>query len=555
MSLADLQFEIRRLTRVHNRLRTSVRNEHDYAGDPVGYARDILGIKYLWETQQQILRALLEPPYRVMVPSGHNVGKSFIAAVAANWWFDSFDPSLVISTAPTAQSVEQILWKEIRVMRARAGLPGLMPRAPMMYTSPDHLAQGFTARDATSFQGRHDDRILFIFDEAVGIDAVFWQALASMFKPDGRHACLVPFNPTDPSSHAYHEDHSTDEKGEPKWKTFRLSSLDHPNIAAELVGEPPPVPAAVSVSQINDWVHSQGWFDPVEEGDIQPGDIEWPPEIKSADGTVVCKGSGKFFRPGPEGQARALGMWPSGGAYTVWSELVWRFCIERSFGHRPDEQPEIGCDVARYGNDYTSIHVRWGRSSEYHQSVNGWSSDKILDRLIELADHWALRCTNEREPTARPIEPKTIAIKIDDDGVGGAVSDFGRRRGYRFVPIGAGTSSTSGRYPNKRSELWFQTAAKAGQGLIGLSKIKTVHSRMWQQLHTVRWMLNRAGQREVEPKDITKEKIGRSPDDADSLNLAYFDDGSDIAKYVTVEQESRRGVPERPQGRRKLFGG
>lgn len=543
MSLADLNFEIRRLKRQQAKKRNSVRSEHDYAGDPVGYARDILGIKYLWDIQQQILRALLEPPYRVMVPSGHNVGKSFIAAVAANWWFDSFDPSLVISTAPTAQSVEQILWKEIRVMRQRAGLPGLQPRAPMMTTSADHVACGFTARDATSFQGRHDERILFIFDEAVGIDAVFWSALASMFKADGKHACLVPFNPTDPSSQAYHEDHSTDENGQAKWRTFRLSSLDHPNIAAELSGEKPPVPAAVSVAQINDWIHSQGWFDPVEEGDVQPTDVEWPP------------GSGKFFRPGPEGQARALGMWPSGGAYTVWSEIVWRFCIERSFGHRPDEQPEIGCDVARYGSDYTSIHVRWGRCSEYHQSVNGWSSDKIMDRLIELADHWALRCTNERENTATPINPKTIAIKIDDDGVGGAVSDFGRRKGYRFLPIGAGTSSASGRYPNKRSELWFQTAAKGGQGLIGLAKLKTIHARMWQQLHSVRWMMNRAGQREVEPKDFTKDKIGRSPDDADSMNLAYFDDGSDVAKYVEVENKPRTGAPEGARRGRKLFGG
>jgi hypothetical protein len=34
------------------------------------------------------------------------------------------------------------------------------------------------------------------------------------------------------------------------------------------------------------------------------------------------------------------------------------------------------------------------------------------------------------------------------------------------------------------------------------------------------WDLDPAGRRKVEPKEETKEKIGRSPDDADALLLA-----------------------------------
>jgi hypothetical protein len=558
MSLADLKFQVRRLLRLQSKTRTSTKSEHDYAGDPVGYAHDILRIDYLTPVQEKILEALHEPPYRVLVPSGHNVGKTRVGAIALNYWFDSFRPSLVISTAPTEKSLIQTLWKEVRVLRNRAGLPGLMPRAAEMNTAPDHLACGFTARDATTFQGRHDERILFLFDEAVAIDPVFWAALATMFQPNGKHACLATFNPTDPSSQAYHEDHSTDEHGYAKWRTFRLSSLEHPNIAAELAGLPVPVPPAVSVAQINDWVYSQGWCDPVDDGDVQPTDIEWPPPFANRDGVLV-PGSGRWFRPGPEFQARCLGMWPSGGTYSVWSELVWRLCCDkdRLFGHKPEDLPELGCDCARGGADYTSIHVRWGRESVHHQSANGWTPTKILDRLIELADIWAAKVNAERGPNSAPISGKQIAIKIDDDGTGDAVSDFGRRKGYRFVQVSAGTLSASGRYPNKRSELWFQTAAKAGQGMVGLAKLpEAIRNRMWQQAHTIQWAMNRAGQREIEPKDFTKEKIGRSPDDLDALNLAYFDDGSDVAKYVQVEQEPRRGVPETDrQGRRKLFGG
>ena len=39
-----------------------------------------------------------------------------------------------------------------------------------------------------------------------------------------------------------------------------------------------------------------------------------------------------------------------------------------------------------------------------------------------------------------------------------------------------------------------------------------------------KWKLDSAGRRVVEPKDVTKEKIGRSPDDMDAVNLAYLDD-------------------------------
>ena len=56
---------------------------HAYAGRPVEFAREVLKIDTLTPEQENILRMLHEPPYRVLVPSAHDVGKTFIAAVAA----------------------------------------------------------------------------------------------------------------------------------------------------------------------------------------------------------------------------------------------------------------------------------------------------------------------------------------------------------------------------------------------------------------------------------------------------------------------------------------
>src|SRR5262249_47717382 len=62
-----------------------------------------------------------------------------------------------------------------------------------------------------------------------------------------------------------------------------------------------------------------------------------------------------------------------------------------------------------------------------------------------------------------------------------------------------------------------------------------------QQLLAPAWELDAAGRRKVEPKDETKEKIGRSPDDADAFNLAHYE--APLAEYAALEPEPRRLEP------------
>jgi hypothetical protein len=52
-------------------------------------------------------------------------------------------------------------------------------------------------------------------------------------------------------------------------------------------------------------------------------------------------------------------------------------------------------------------------------------------------------------------------------------------------------------------------------------------ARLRQQFLAPAWDLDPAGRRLVEPKEVTREKIGRSPDDADAANLAFHDGEGD----------------------------
>ena len=236
-----------------------------YQTDPCAYAREILKVEW-WSKQQEIARLLCEPPYKVLVKACHSVGKTFLAAGLVNWWYDSYDPSLVLTTAPTDRQVRDLLWKEVRVQRrGRGGFAG--PKMPRLESAPDHFAHGFTARDGDSFQGHHGPHILIVFDEAVGVEPIFWETAESMFAGQG-HAMLAIFNPTDVSSQAYIEERTGN------WHVVSLSSLEHPNIRAELRHEPPPFPSAVRVDRLDELIRK--WCTQIDPAESKAGDIRWP---------------------------------------------------------------------------------------------------------------------------------------------------------------------------------------------------------------------------------------------------------------------------------------
>lgn len=470
-----------------------------------------------------------------------------LAGWLTNWWYDSFNPGLVITTAPTKRDVEDLLWKEVRLQRQRAGLDMdfVGPAAPEMRSAPDHYAKGYTARRGESFQGRHDRRMLFIFDEAIGVERTYWETTKTMFKPEHGHAWLCIFNPTDITSQAYQEEQLGG------WKTFELSSLRHPNILNELDGKEPEVPAAVTLSQVREWV--KDWCVKIRADERLATDFEF---------------EGQLYRPGPEMESRCFGRWPSQGTYAVWSDNLWAAIADKVPGVPIHEPPQVGCDVARFGNDKTAIHARWGACSLLHEAAQGWSTAQTVGRLIEHARNLAMFVTDERrrEGANRPaVEPEQVPLKIDDDGVGGGVTDRLVEQGYNAIAVRAGsTARDPARYPNKRSELWFSAAGMAQAGLIGLGRLDPqVRKSLKLQAMAPVWTLDSAGRRVVEPKEKTKDRLGRSPDDIDAMNLAYYEGGTEAPTPLVVpraiwtpqeREESYRPTQPRFRQRRRLYG-
>lgn len=472
-----------------------------YANDPVEYARRVLEVN-LTPRQEEILQAVLEPPYRVLVPSGHDVGKSFCGGVICSWWFDTRDPSICLTTAPKLEQVKDILWKEIRSLRTRRGLGGFTgPKSLRLETSPRHYAKGMTANVQGGFQGAHEKNVLLLVDEAEDCERWVFEAGKTMATGEG-HAIVCFYNPYTSTSHVAQEEQAVDALGNPSWRMLPMSSLDHPNIEAELRGEPPPFPQAVRLQKVEQWI--QDWCQPIDEIDAKATDILWPP--------IPFKRVQRWYRPGPRFEAGALGRRPTQAVDSVWSAALVDKCIKNQL---PMVGPiQLGIDVARFGDDFTCFHIRIGGCSLHHEAVNGWSTVEIARRAQYLTQQWGAKFG---------VEGRRVLIAVDDCGVGGGVTDWLASVGWSVCGVNvANTAPDEEKFDNLRSSLWCELADEAGRGNLDFSRLsREVQQTLRREFPSQQYKQDTRGRRCCLPKSTVKQMLGRSPDNSDAVILAY----------------------------------
>lgn len=459
--------------------------------NPQRYAREVLQVN-LTPKQSEILESLRDNP-RTMVMSHNGLGKSFVCAVALNWAIDCFDEMKVISTAPNERQVKDIIWGEFRRLRGNR-IDGLKPAAPEIYLSPTLWAKGFTGRGEAAFQGVHAENLIIIMDEAVGIDKVFWEAAKSMTTdPSSGNKILVIFNPTDITSEAYRQYQSGG------WHVIQASAMDHPNVISQLAGGGIIYKGAATVEFIKDMLadEAERLMPGMEEPEI---DVEFPP------------GSGDWYRPNGVFEARVLGRWPRASSSAVWSMESWERALTPQ-EEDVDAELILGCDVARFGDDYTEVFLRRGKTAIYW---NRWGKTPT--------NFTALRIMDILKDFARPGEDlRMIQCIIDDSGVGGGVTDYLQGEGYNAVPVVAQNKALNEqKYPDRRSELWFDAAHAARKGDVDISRLpRECQDYLQEQLFSATWEQDKSGRRAVLSKKKMKGKMKRSPDTADAFNLCW----------------------------------
>lgn len=238
-----------------------------YQAAPDEFALEVIGVgeEQLWSKLREVLEAIAQHQ-KVALKAGHSVSKTFgIGRIIVPWFKVCFQPSTIITTAPSDNQVRNQLWREIHAGYAAAkarGLPlggrmhilswDMKPADDILATVPAELrplweknfAIGFsTSADtatehATKMHGWHNEWMLVVLDEACGLIPQVTRTVTESLLVDEQCRCIAAGNPTDPECDFARWCYSSDPaKNEGKesymsddgWWVIRIDARDNPN--------------------------------------------------------------------------------------------------------------------------------------------------------------------------------------------------------------------------------------------------------------------------------------------------------------------------------------
>lgn len=441
-----------------------------WAASPSTWAQERLGLTP-WSKQAQIMESVRDCR-KTAVRSCHSIGKSFVAAMIVCWWLDSNLPgdAFVVTTAPTAAQVRAILWRYIRRMHKDAGLPGRTNQTEW-HMNDELVAFGRKPADdsESSFVGIHAPKVLCLIDEACGVADNLWIAAEAITTgPECR--ILAIGNPDNSASHFF----TVSQPGS-GWSTLKVSAFDSPNFTGEKVSER----AALSLI-------SKEWVEDKKK--------EWGED-------------------NPLYRSKVLGEFSEDSVDTVVRASDAAACrIDRELDYGPAELSpvELGVDVGG-GQDETVIRERRGMLVGREWKLRSDRPEKITPLILR-----AIR------------ETGATTVKVDSIGVGfgviGELRNSASRREHSASIVGVNVANVpldKKKFVNLRAEMWWNIGREmSASGAWDLSTMDNADDTC-AQLLMPRWDLDSKGRIRVELKDDIRKRLGRSPDNADALLLAF----------------------------------
>ncbi len=474
----------------------------DYAGDPVGWAVDILGIpeesirwsmnegyeSHVWDGTPDPFVAVAEALARgenVGVESGVGTGKTFTNGWLALWFLVCFPDSLVITTAPIKDQLTAQLWKEIgthwpKFSKAYPKAETVQLRVRLKPGTAESerwavigYACGVDAASASAIraQGFHAPHMLVITEETPGIDPAIMTALRNTAV--GEHNIQLSVGNPDHQLDALHTYCLKDDVTH-----VIISALDHPNV---VLGRDV-IPGAQSRKGLktlaNDW----------EEGT-------------------------------PMYESRVRGISPSESVDAL-IKLEW-------------------CETA--AAKYKDPKYRTGRRAlgvDVAQSLNGDKAALALGEGACLLEVKAFQCPNATTLGTNVVGMMGLQdilphhVGIDPIGVGAATLNEIRRNpehasaralGGSMLPVKRGTKNEDGQlmewlpdsnlFNNLRSQMWWQLREDLRLGRLALPNDKELLRELTTPTYTTQ-----NGKAVVEAKEQIKKRLaGHSPDKADAV--------------------------------------
>ena len=449
-----------------------------YADHPVEFVEDIIGA--IPDRDQAAILNSVAQNQMTSVRSGHGIGKSAVEAWTVLWFLSTRPFPKVPCTAPTQHQLFDILWAEISKWKRNCKaldneLIWTKEKVYMKGEPEEWFAVARTASKPDALQGFHADHVLYIIDEASGVeDKIFEPVLGALSTPGAK--LLMCGNPTQLSGFFY-ESHT---KNRGNYSAFHVDGRKSSRVSQEFVDM---------------IVNMYG-----EDSDV--------------------------FR------VRVLGEFPKAENDVVIPLPI----LEKSASteYHPKPQPReihIGCDVARFGNDKTVITYRIDEKVYIYKRFQGQDTMRTANDIMYLGQLLA------EKYKLLPGNENMIPVKIDDGGVGGGVVDrlkeVRKEEPERFwwldvYPMKFGQKISKHKFYDDTTTYMMFNLKKQLMRIDENGNKKPVEiilpndDHLIGQLSCRKYGMTPNGKLRVESKEAMKKRGLTSPDEADSVLLCCF---------------------------------
>lgn len=443
-----------------------------YRKDINQFAKDMFS--FIADDWQEEFFHLVETERRISVKSGQGVGKTAATGVVVLWFLSCFPNARVVATAPTGHQLHDVLWSELAKWLDRSPVLSEVLKWTKTYVyvkgkEKRWFAVARSSNKPENMQGFHEDNMLFVVDEASGVMNSIIEAIMGTLSGDNNKLVMLG-NPTQ-NSGAFYDSHTADRH---LFACMTVNSEDSKRTNKDT--------------------------------------IETLKRKYGADSNV-CR-------------VRIYGLFPKqeDDVFIPFDSLERSIMTDYEITSESEiTSIDIGCDVARFGDDKTVISYKVNKKCQIYKKIHGQDTMTTAKRIAELG--------SKLVDKFRYKHP--IPVKVDDGGVGGGVVDKLRELTHedpkrfwwlKVFPVHFGAPIKHKYYADSTTYMMsvvrdlISTVDDDGNNK-EVELVLPNDSDLLAQLSVRKYSFTSNGKQKVESKQTMKDRGIASPDEADSILL------------------------------------
>lgn len=453
--------------------------------DPVWFIEEVLG-KKLWEKQKEICLATTKYR-RIAIPSVFGAGKTWVLAHLTLWWLYTHPGSKVITTSPSNRQVRDQIWGELRSAWQTSKFPlGGECLTTDLKLGPTWYATGFATKSDSGgdrFTGYHSPDQFLLFDQSCGIVPQIWDAGEGVVNTEGS-VWVAASNTVDDQSEFANICIPGRKTNHGKWHVIPIRAEDTPNVRA---GK-----NIIPGIMAHDFIETakKMW---------RIGDPMWKVHVNAE---FVEAGAMTVLHPS---MINELLNSPEEGGNVVEPDL---------------DNITIGVDIGDEGVDPSVATIAFGGKLAWMEAVYGNKATEVAD-FVEDVYNRVVELTGKQP----------VAIYTDALGVGSGPTNILEEKNLPVIGIKASRSSVDGEtYLNHRAEVAFALRDLAQARAISLHPLYFTDPELLRKLREdmgIRYGFAQGSNKvRIEDKKLFRNRMKRSPDQWDSVILAFAETGN-----------------------------